>query len=108
MPVCEIDLRPGGTWRYVHEGPDGPCLQMSGEHRDIQAPERIVNTETMDDAPATTFNALTRAEKVGRTLARTVVDYPARELGEQIIATGMMDGWAESYDRLQTYLRTVE
>ena len=104
MPICEIDLRPGGRWRYVYEGPDGATFPMSGEYREIQAPARLVNTETMDDSPADTLNILTLTEENGRTVVRTVVEYPSKEIREGIIATGMMEGWAESYDRLQRYL----
>ena len=46
MPVCEIDLRPGGAWRFVWRGPDGSELAMEGEYREVVRPERIVNTES--------------------------------------------------------------
>ncbi len=108
MPTCEIDLRPAGRWRYVYEGPDGARFSMSGEYREIEAPERVVNTETMDDAPVETVNTLTLIEEGGKTTLRTVVVYPSKELREAIIATGMMDGWAESYDRLEKYLQSLE
>jgi uncharacterized protein YndB with AHSA1/START domain len=105
MPVCEIDLRPGGKWRYVYKGPDGAGFQMSGEYRDVKSPERVVNTEKMDDYPTETLNTLTLSEENGRTIVHTVVEYPSKEIREEIIATGMLGGWAESYDRLQEYLR---
>lgn len=105
MPVCEIDLRPGGKYRYVYEGPDGSSFQMSGEYQEIEAPERIVNTESMDDFPIQTLNTLTLTENGGRTVLRTVVDYPSEEVREEIIATGMMEGWAKSYDRLEKFVR---
>jgi uncharacterized protein YndB with AHSA1/START domain len=106
MPSCEIELRPGGKWRYVYESPDHDTgFAMSGEYREVKAPERIVNTETMDDAPVETVNTLTLTEQEGRTLVRTVVEYPSNEIREEIIATGMLGGWAESYDRLEAYLR---
>lgn len=77
MPVCEIDLRPGGKWRYVYEGPDAPSFTMSGEYREIQGPERIVNTESMDGSPVATLNTMTLTEQDGRTLVHTVVEYPS-------------------------------
>ena len=40
-------------------------------------------------------------------MVRTTVDYPSKELREEIIATGMLNGWAESYDRLEEYLHSV-
>jgi uncharacterized protein YndB with AHSA1/START domain len=107
MPVCEIDLRPGGTYRYVFEGPDSPSFSLSGEYREIRDRERIVNSETMNDAPGGTVNTLELIEQDGHTVVRTTVDYPSKELREEIIATGMLDGWAESYDRLEEYLHNA-
>jgi uncharacterized protein YndB with AHSA1/START domain len=104
MPSCEMDLRPGGTWRYVYKGPDGGGFQMSGAYKEVQAPERLVNTERMDDFSAETLNTMTLTERNGRTLIRTLVEYPSNELREEIIATGMMDGWAQSYDLLEKLL----
>jgi uncharacterized protein YndB with AHSA1/START domain len=105
MPVCEIDLRPGGKYRYVYEATDGRTFQMSGEYQEIEAPERIVSTESMGDSPVQTVNTLTLTENGGRTVLRTVVDYPSKEVREEIISTGMLEGWNKSYDRLEKYLR---
>ena len=107
MPVCEIDLRPGGTYRYVFEAPDSPSFSLSGEYREIRDRERIVNSETMNDAPGGTVNTMELIEEDGHTVVRTTVDYPSKELRDEIIATGMLDGWAESYDRLEEYLNSV-
>lgn len=107
MPECRIDLRPGQGWRYVYEGPGARGFAMSGEYREVREPDRIVNTERMDGAPGETVNSLSLSERDGHTLVRTVVDYPSREIREEIIGTGMMDGWAESYDRLESYLQTA-
>src|SRR5919199_1472467 len=45
MPVCEVDLRPGGKWRYVWRKDDGSEMAMSGQVRDVVRPERLVTTE---------------------------------------------------------------
>jgi uncharacterized protein YndB with AHSA1/START domain len=109
MPTCEIDLRPGGKWRYVYEGPDDAGFSMSGEYREIKRPERLVHTETMNEAPVATLNELTiRGEERGRTVIRVVVTYPSKEFREAVVATGMMDGWAQSYDRLEKYLFSLK
>ena len=46
MPVCEIDLRPGGTWRYVYRKNDGSEMTMQGFYREVAPPERLVSTES--------------------------------------------------------------
>lgn len=107
MPICEIDLRPGGQWRYVYQGPSGDGFQMSGEYRDVRAPELLVNTEKMEGVELESLNTLELIEDEDRTIVRTTVEYPSKDSREEIIATGMMDGWAESYDRLDRYLRTA-
>src|SRR5262245_11115709 len=49
MPVCEIDLRPGGSWHYVWRKPDGAEMGMRGEYREIVPPERLVSTDCWGD-----------------------------------------------------------
>ena len=51
MKVCEIDLRPGGKWRYVMETPDGIEVGFHGEYREIVPNERIVSTEIFEGMP---------------------------------------------------------
>src|SRR5579871_818804 len=46
MPVCEIDLRVGGRYRYVWRHADGREMGMGGLYKEITTPERIVSTET--------------------------------------------------------------
>lgn len=109
MPTCEIDLRPGGKWRYVFQGPKGATgFSFSGEYQEVEASHRLVNTETMDDAPVHTLNTLVLTEEEDYTTLQVIVEYPSSEVREQIIATGMMDGWAESYDRLDSYLASMK
>ena len=63
VPVCEIDLRPGGKWRFVGRTPEGDIPAFYGEFREIVPPERIVQTECFEpfpDAPAVNTRAATR------------------------------------------------
>ena len=48
LPVCEIDLRPGGAYRYVMRGPDGVEVTLRGTYRDVDPPERLVSTEAFE------------------------------------------------------------
>ncbi len=48
MPVCTVDLRVGGKYRYEWRGPGGEAMGMGGSYREIAAPERIVATELFD------------------------------------------------------------
>ena len=44
VPVCEIDFRVGGKWKFVNAHPKGE-VAFYGEYREIEAPGRIVFTE---------------------------------------------------------------
>jgi len=49
MPVCEIDLRVGGTYRYVWRHTDGKEMGMGGVYREIVPQERVVCSELFDE-----------------------------------------------------------
>jgi len=67
LPVCEMDLRAGGAWRYVMQSPDGRKVGMRGVYREIVAPRRLVSTESFDDYPGESLNTLTLTEENGKT-----------------------------------------
>jgi uncharacterized protein YndB with AHSA1/START domain len=109
MPVCEIDLRVGGQYRYAWRSEaDDAQFGFIGEFREIQAPERIVHTERFvpgsDWAGAMMGDAIvtmTLTEADGRTTLVMNMRYPSPEIRDQAVATGMTDGMAQSYDRLE-------
>ena len=49
-PMCEVDVKPGGTIRIVMRGPDGTDYPMRGVFREILQPERLVFTAVAEDA----------------------------------------------------------
>ena len=108
MPVCEIDLRPGGAYRYVFEAPDSPSFSLSGEYREVRDRERIVNSETMNDARRRDgeHHGTHRGGRPHRRShdRRLPVEGTARRDHRD---GDTLDGWAESYDRLEEYLRSV-
>jgi uncharacterized protein YndB with AHSA1/START domain len=107
MPVCEIDLRPGGAWHFVWRRSDGTEMEMRGVYREILPPERLVNTESWGGDWPETLNTLVLTEEDGKTTMVCTVLYPSKEARERALGTGMKDGWSESYDRLDEYLRTL-
>jgi uncharacterized protein YndB with AHSA1/START domain len=107
MPVCEIDLRPGGKWHWVWRKSDGSEMEMHGEYREIVPPERLVNTENWGGDWPETLNTLVLTEENGQTTTVSTVIYPSKEARDRATATGMEDGWARSYDRFDEYLRSL-
>ena len=104
MPVCEIDLRPGGAWHFVWESSDGNQMEMRGAYQEIVPPERVVSTESWGgDWPQTT-NTLVLSDKDGKTMITHKMVYPTKEARDAALKTGMTRGMAQSFDRLSEYL----
>jgi uncharacterized protein YndB with AHSA1/START domain len=104
MPVCEIDLRPGGEWHFVWRRADGSEMGMRGVYKEIVAPERIVNTERWGAEWPETTNTTVFTEREGKTTLVCTVRWPSKEDRDKAMGTGMNDGWTTSYERLADYL----
>jgi len=107
MPVCEVDLRPGGAWRFVWRRDDGSEMEMSGLYREIAPPQRLVTTESWGDDWPETVNTVVLTEENGRTTITQTVTYPSLEARDAALQTGMKEGVSISFDRLADYLRTL-
>jgi uncharacterized protein YndB with AHSA1/START domain len=108
LVVCEVDLRVGGTFRFVLRGPDGREMGMRGVYREIVAPERSVHMESFDDYPGESQVTTILAEEGGRTTLTATVLYPSQEIRDMVIRSGMEHGAAESYDKLQVLLVSAQ
>jgi uncharacterized protein YndB with AHSA1/START domain len=102
MPVCEIDLRVGGSYRYVWRNAQGIEMGMGGVYREIVAPERVVATERFDQSwyPGEAVGTITLAEQSGKTMLTQTVLYDSREAREVVLKSPMESGVVASYDRL--------
>jgi uncharacterized protein YndB with AHSA1/START domain len=107
MPVCEIDLRPGGVWHFVWRRSDGSEMEMRGEYREIVPPERLVSTESWGGDWPETINTVTLTEENGKTTMTLTVLYPSKEARDAVLKTGMKDGVSQSFERLADYLQTI-
>ncbi len=101
VPVCEIDLRPGGAWRFVGRGPMGDVV-FYGEYREIAPPTRLVFTEIYAPFPdAESVVTAVFTEERGKTRLTASCTYPSREVRDTVMKSGMEKGAALSYDRLE-------
>jgi uncharacterized protein YndB with AHSA1/START domain len=107
MPVCEIDLRAGGRWRFAWRHADGSEMEMTGEYREVSPPERLVSTESWGGDWPETLNTLVLTEEDGVTTATLTILYPSQEARDAAMATGMKEGVALSFDRLSEHLRAM-
>jgi uncharacterized protein YndB with AHSA1/START domain len=106
MAVCEVDLRVGGSYRYLWRGPDGAELGMRGTYREIVPNERIVSTEAFDESwyPGDAVDTAQLVEKAGRTTLTTTVRYSSREARDAVLKSPMETGVARGYDALDALL----
>lgn len=108
MPLCEIDLREGGSYRYGwRSDADGTEFGFHGTYQEVVRPERIVTTEfpTGDETSEGARVTWALTERDGRTTLTSTMVLPSREVRDAVLATGMADGVAASYDHLDELLR---
>jgi len=107
MPVCEIDLRVGGAYRYVWcNTAKGKEMGSGGIFREIVPHERIVCTELFDEAWYAGESLVTNVlvEQGGKTTLTLTSRFGSRETRDAVLKSGMESGVAVSYDRLEELL----
>jgi uncharacterized protein YndB with AHSA1/START domain len=101
VPVCEIDLRVGGTWRFVNRHPNGEAA-FHGEYREIAPPGRLVFTEIFEEFPDSVSVVTAEfTDEGGKTRLTATVRYPSLDVRDMVMASGMSTGAGISYDRLE-------
>ncbi|WP_432972955.1 SRPBCC domain-containing protein [Dactylosporangium sp. CA-233914] len=104
MPVCEIDLRPGGAFRYLWRCGTGEELAITGTFLAIERPARLVSTEAWSGGWAPTRNTVTFTDLGGRTRITTYVLYESAQLRDDALRSGMQEGLDAGYANLDAYL----
>jgi uncharacterized protein YndB with AHSA1/START domain len=103
--VTDVDLRVGGTWRWVMITHGGVEVAFHGEYREIVPDERIVYTEVYEGIPGGDENpavvTVTLTEVNGRTTLTQMVEVANRETRDTIINTGMEDGLQDALDLME-------
>ena len=106
---CEMDFRPGGSWRIVHSGDDGQEFGFRGEFREIVRPERITWTFEWEGLPGhISTQTVTFGEQDGKTLLTTTATFETKEDRDGMLQSGMEGGAAESMERLEEYLKELQ
>lgn len=101
LPVCEIDFRPGGAYRFVMRGPDGTDYPFHGLYREIAPPARIVFTAILDDEGNDELLTTVTLDEDGRKTRVTVRQTVPRS---PMAARGQEQGWRENLERLGEHL----
>ncbi|MEP7240660.1 MAG: SRPBCC family protein [Devosia sp.] len=107
MPVCEMDFRVGGKWRFVSLAPDGKFeMGSQGVYNAIVPPERIEQTEYYDDdwTKGGTTNIVVFTEAAGVTTATMTITYTSPEARDGAAASPMAVGMEIGFKRLDATL----
>jgi uncharacterized protein YndB with AHSA1/START domain len=107
-PVCELDVRVGGSLRIVMRGPDGNDYPMKGIFREVLAPERLVFTNIATDKDGNHLlegeTAVTFSEKDGKTTLTLKAHAAGLVPFAPNMLAGMEAGWTQSIDKLEEFL----
>ncbi len=105
MPVCEIDLRVGGAYRYRWRNAAGDHeFGTGGVFTEIAAPMRWAHTGQMDGEPGESTNHYTLTEENGRTRLTMRMNYGSKAIRDVALKSGMTRGMGQSFDRLAEML----
>jgi uncharacterized protein YndB with AHSA1/START domain len=105
MRDCEMDLRPGGAWRFVHVAPDGTEHGFHGEFTEVDAPRRLARTFVYDPWPEDSLEEWFELEEVdGGTLLVGGSTHASVASRDKHVESGMEGGMNESMERLDELL----
>lgn len=104
MPVCEIDLRAGGVWRYVYRMTNGREHEATGIYREVDPPKRFVQVMTINGEENT--STTTFAETNGHTTVTVENRYASTASRDQALQYAKF-GTASGYARLDTYITSM-
>lgn len=116
VPRCEMDVRPGGTWRIDMRTPGGTIYPNSGVFLEVIENERLVYTDVADPEspawkgapPGDRLNIVTFENAGSGTRVTLRVQFKTSEDYDFFVGTGFRDGLAESLDRLARLLLQIQ
>jgi uncharacterized protein YndB with AHSA1/START domain len=105
--VDEMDVRPGGKWRYLQRDAEGNEFAFHGIYQEVVPPERLAYTFEWEGLPGhVSLETITLEERDGKTTSVDVVRFDSKEDRDGMLQSGMTSGASESMDRLEEYVRT--
>lgn len=107
MPVCEMDLRPGGAWRWGWAKAGGESMEMTGKILEIVPPRRLVMTERWGPEWPETTNDITFTAVGAQTLVTCVTHWKDKRSRDAALGTGMTKGMDVSFARLDNLLKST-
>lgn len=112
LPVCTIDLRPGGIWHYCMRSPQGEEHWARSVYTEIIPPEKLVYTSTAADEHANPIEGIpehltlvTFSQEAGLTLVRACIRFASAQALKDAVALGMGEGMNMTWDALIRYVQ---
>jgi uncharacterized protein YndB with AHSA1/START domain len=99
MAVCEAEVRPGGSYRYVLAR-NAERIAFSGRYIEVERPVRLVYTQRLEPMPGEATITVTFAEREGATTLTAREMYPSRQVRDAVLASGMEAGMRETFELL--------
>jgi uncharacterized protein YndB with AHSA1/START domain len=110
LPICEIDLRVGGAYRFVMRTPDGHESTLQGTYLKIVRPERVVFVERilMPGFTSDEYQVTSTFDEIGSgTRLTTTILHNSKENRDGHLNSGIENGVAPAYDRLAEVVATM-
>ncbi len=104
MPVCLVDLRVGGDYRYEWHRDGKMAMALSGTYRVVNAPHHLADTQRFDDdwTKGAADTDLTFDEVDGKTQLTMIITYATPAIRDLVLTTPMMEGMEAGYERLDS------
>lgn len=107
LAVCEIDLRPGGEFRWVNRGVPGSEHSFAGVYREIVAPEKLVFAVHRLPSPAGSVGTLVFTEQHNRTTLTMTIECESAADRDALIEMRVDAGTAQTLANLAAYLPRI-
>lgn len=108
--VEKMELRNGGAWRFVSKGPDGE-YGFHGVYHEVAPPERVIQTFEFEGLPEkghVSLETMRLEDLDGKTKLTAVAVFQSVEDRDGQLQSGMEEGVAESYERLDELLEEMK
>jgi uncharacterized protein YndB with AHSA1/START domain len=103
--VDQMDVRPGGLWRFIAYDCDGRETAFRGVYREVTPPERIVQSWEWEGLPGHVSIETAEFEDLGdRTRMIGTTLFHTTEERDGMLNSGMEKGMNETYERLDALL----
>ena len=115
VPVCTIDLRPGGIWHYCLRSPEGQDQWARSVYREIVPPEKLVYTTTFADEHANPIEGIPEhlttvifTEEAGRTRVTARVRFSSAAALKVAVDLGILQGMSTTLEYLVEYVQELQ